>query len=49
MLRQHHQLNAHEFEQTRREGGGQGSLGVAVHGVAESDMTQQLNSNNYDF
>ena len=36
MVRQHHQLNGHELEQTRREHGGQGSLSVAVHGVAKS-------------
>ena len=33
---EHHQLNGHEFEQTRGDGEGQGSLGTAVHGVTKS-------------
>ena len=32
-------LSGHEFEQ---------ALGVAVHGVAESDTTEQLNKISYD-
>ena len=35
-----HQFNGHEFEQALRVGGGQGSLCAAVHGMAESDMTE---------
>ena len=35
----HHQLNGHEF------GEEQGSLVAAVHGVAESDTTEQLYNN----
>ena len=35
----HHRLNGHEFEQTPGDGEGQGSLGAAVHGAAETDMT----------
>ena len=40
----HHQLNGHEFEQTQRDSEGQGTLAHAVHGVAESDSTEWLNS-----
>ena len=32
----HHRLNGHEFEQTPRDGGGQGNWYAAVHGVAKS-------------
>ena len=32
----HHRINAHEFEQTQGDSGGQGSLAAAVHGVARS-------------
>ena len=39
MVRQLHQLNGHEFEQTLGDGKGQGSLAAAVHGVAELDTT----------
>ena len=35
----HHQLNGYEFEQTWGDSERQGSLGAAVHEVAESDMT----------
>ena len=38
-----HQLDGHEFEQALGVGEGQGSLRAAVHGVAESDVTEQLN------
>jgi len=45
MVRWHHQLNGHEFEQTLGNGEGQGSL---VHCVPwsfkESDVTEQLNN-----
>ena len=34
-----HWLKEHEFEQALRDG-------TTVHGVAKSDMTEQLNSNN---
>ena len=33
MVRWHHQLTGHEFEQTLGDSGGQGSLHAAVHGV----------------
>ena len=36
MVRRHHQLNGHEFEQTPGDGEGQGSLVYAFHGVAKS-------------
>ena len=40
MVRQHHQLNEHEFEQTLRDSGGQGSLACcSPWGCKESDMT----------
>ena len=42
----HHQLNGHEFEQTPRDGGGQGSLACcSPWGRKELDMTGQLNNN----
>ena len=42
MVRQHHWLNGHEFEQTLGNSGGQGSLACShgVHGVAVSDATE---------
>ena len=50
MVRQHHQLNGHEFEQTRGDSEGQGSLTCcSPHGYKELDMTQQLNNNNHIF
>ena len=36
MVRWHHQLTGHEFEQTLGDSGGQGSLHAAVHGVTKS-------------
>ena len=45
MVRQYHQLNGHEFEQTLGGGEGQGSLVCcSPWGHKESDMTQQLNT-----
>ena len=43
---QHHQLNGHEFERTRGDGEGQGSLACCnpwCH--KELDMTEHLNNN----
>ena len=36
MVRCHHRLNGHEFEQAPGDGEGQGSLDAAVHGVTKS-------------
>ena len=43
MVGWHHQLDGHKFEQVLGVGDGHGSLCAAVRGVAESDMTSQLN------
>ena len=47
MVRQHHQLKGHEFEQTPGDNERQGSL-VCCNpwGHKESDTTQRLNNNN---
>ena len=43
----HHWLNGHEFEQAPRDGEGQGILArCCPWGHKESDMTEQLNTNN---
>ena len=41
MVRAHHQLKGHEFEQTPEDSEGEGSLCAAVHGVGHdlSDWT----------
>ena len=39
-----HRLSGHAFEQTPGDGEGQGSLMCPVLGVAESDMTEQLDN-----
>ena len=38
----HHQIDGHEFEQALGVGDGQEAWHASVHGVAESDMTEQL-------
>ena len=44
MIRWHHRLNGHEFEQALGVGDGQGSLACcSPQGCKESDMTEQLN------
>ena len=45
MVGWHHHLKRHGLGQILGDGKGQGSL-AAVHGVSESDMTEQLNKNN---
>ena len=47
MVRKHHQLNGHEFEQTLGDSGGQRSLVCcSPRGHKEVDTTQKLNNNN---
>ena len=47
MVGWHHRFNGHEFEQTLRNGEGQGSLlCCSPWGRKESDMTERLNNNN---
>ena len=47
MLRWHHQLNGYEFEQTLRDSEGQRRLVLySPQGLKQSDMTEQLNTNN---
>ena len=44
IVRWHHELNGHEFEQTPEDIGGQGSLACcSPRGRKESDTTEQLN------
>ena len=44
MVRWHHRLNGHEFEQAPEVGDGQGSLVCySPWGCKESDMTERLN------
>ena len=43
MVGWHQQLNGHGFGQAPGVGVGQGSWRAAAYGVAESDMTEQLN------
>ena len=45
MVGWHHQLNGHESEQTLEIVKNRKACHTAVHGVAESDMTEQLNNN----
>ena len=46
MVRQHHQLDGHELEQTLGDSRGLGSLACcSPQGCIELDMTQQLNKN----
>ena len=49
MVGWHHRLNGYEFEQVPGDGEGQGSLACCgPWGYKESDMTEQLNNNNYE-
>ena len=46
MVRWHHRLKGHEFEQALGDGDGQGSLVCfSPWGCKESDMTEQLKTN----
>ena len=48
MVRWHHQLNEHEFEQAPEDGEGQGSLvGYSPWDCKVLDMTEQLNNNHH--
>ena len=47
MVRWHHQLNGHEFEQTPGDGERQGSLACcSPRGCNESVMAERLNNSN---
>ena len=49
MVGWHHRLEGHEFEQTPRDGEGQGSLACcSPWGGKESDTTEQLNNKSHD-
>ena len=49
MVRWHHQLNGHEFEQSPGNGEGQGGLACySPWGRKVSDMTELLNNNSND-
>ena len=48
MVRQHHQLNGYEFEQTLGDSKGQGSLVYcSPWGCKEADTTEQLKDNKW--
>ena len=48
MIGWHYRLNGHEFEQTPRDGEGQGSLvGFSAWGCKELDTTEKLNNDNF--
>ena len=47
MVRQHHRLSGHEFEQSLRDSGEQSSLASCSPWGHRSNMTSQLNSNAY--
>ena len=48
IVRWHHRLNGHEFQQTLGDGEGQRSLACcSPWGLKESDTTEQLNNNTF--
>ena len=47
MVGSHHRLHDLESEKTLGDSEEQGSLACFLHGTAELDMTEQLNSNAY--
>ena len=46
MVGWHHRFSGHEFEQALGVGEGQEAWHVAVHGVSESEMSEELNNSN---
>ena len=49
MVGWYHWLDGHEFEQCLGVGDGQGSLACCIHGVTESETTEQLHNNRFCF